>query len=139
MMRRPPRSTRTDTLFPYTALFRSGLGAGIAGVELEADVHFPVGRLGTVRRGHEIAVAAVPDPGHLSTGRRGRQRLRLLSTGVVGRDEVTVDDCFGSPGCHGERQERYQVGPVLLPRGAAEPPSRAHTGRASGRERVWQE
>src|SRR3546814_16694617 len=24
MMRRPPRSTRTDTLFPYTTLFRSG-------------------------------------------------------------------------------------------------------------------
>src|SRR3546814_13262552 len=24
MIRRPPRSTRTDTLFPFTALFRSG-------------------------------------------------------------------------------------------------------------------
>src|SRR3546814_14588090 len=31
MIRRPPRSTRTDTLFPYTTLFRSlhgDLGAG---------------------------------------------------------------------------------------------------------------
>src|SRR3546814_2438339 len=27
MRRRPPRSTRTDTLFPYTTLFRSGTGA----------------------------------------------------------------------------------------------------------------
>src|SRR3546814_4791061 len=26
MIRRPPRSTRTDTLFPYTTLFRSGRG-----------------------------------------------------------------------------------------------------------------
>src|SRR3546814_6121062 len=26
MIRRPPRSTRTDTLFPYTTLFRSGYG-----------------------------------------------------------------------------------------------------------------
>src|SRR3546814_12262003 len=26
MIRRPPRSTRTDTLFPYTTLFRSGDG-----------------------------------------------------------------------------------------------------------------
>src|SRR3546814_14289629 len=25
MVRRPPRSTRTDTLFPYTTLFRSGI------------------------------------------------------------------------------------------------------------------
>src|SRR3546814_8594994 len=27
MIRRPPRSTRTDTLFPYTTLFRSGVHA----------------------------------------------------------------------------------------------------------------
>src|SRR3546814_9894239 len=30
MIRRPPRSTRTDTLFPYTTLFRSGEEAEIA-------------------------------------------------------------------------------------------------------------
>src|SRR3546814_9136977 len=28
MIRRPPRSTRTDTLFPYTALFRSRISLG---------------------------------------------------------------------------------------------------------------
>src|SRR3546814_3158756 len=28
MIRRPPRSTRTDTLFPYTSLFRSPLDLG---------------------------------------------------------------------------------------------------------------
>src|SRR3546814_3836907 len=27
MIRRPPRSTRTDTLFPYTTLFRSSTGS----------------------------------------------------------------------------------------------------------------
>src|SRR3546814_6568820 len=31
MIRRPPRSTRTDTLFPYTTLFRSMLLAGYHG------------------------------------------------------------------------------------------------------------
>src|SRR3546814_16035908 len=30
MIRRPPRSTRTDTLFPYTTLFRSALVRSIA-------------------------------------------------------------------------------------------------------------
>src|SRR3546814_5120743 len=30
MIRRPPRSTRTDTLFPYTTLFRSMLSADSA-------------------------------------------------------------------------------------------------------------
>src|SRR3546814_19401450 len=34
MLRRPPRSTRTDTLFPYTPLFRSGVGHALRhGVE----------------------------------------------------------------------------------------------------------
>src|SRR3546814_10885889 len=43
MIRRPPRSTRTDTLFPYTTLFRSG-GDQVAeavlvdGVDLLGDV-----------------------------------------------------------------------------------------------------
>src|SRR3546814_3029083 len=57
MLRRPPRSTRTDTLFPYTTLFRSesdvwiqtaGIGlssekarrlrdAGVAGLSLSLD------------------------------------------------------------------------------------------------------
>src|SRR3546814_7072427 len=31
MIRRPPRSTRTDTLFPYTTLFRSAAARGAAG------------------------------------------------------------------------------------------------------------
>src|SRR3546814_12243729 len=32
MLRRPPRSTRTDTLFPYTTLFRSVLTACLGGI-----------------------------------------------------------------------------------------------------------
>src|SRR3546814_18872046 len=32
MIRRPPRSTRTDTLFPYTTLFRAAAGAADGGL-----------------------------------------------------------------------------------------------------------
>src|SRR3546814_16044978 len=32
MIRRPPRSTRTDTLFPYTTLFRSDAGVTVRDV-----------------------------------------------------------------------------------------------------------
>src|SRR3546814_14573517 len=52
MIRRPPRSTRTDTLFPYTTLFRSlrqhaavvdedpvGGPAALAAVELADQLH----------------------------------------------------------------------------------------------------
>src|SRR3546814_10756277 len=40
MIRRPPRSTRTDTLFPYTTLFRSHAcaGAPAAGDPLPLDL-----------------------------------------------------------------------------------------------------
>src|SRR3546814_18947505 len=34
MIRRPPRSTRTDTLFPYTTLFRSFFWRGAEGVDV---------------------------------------------------------------------------------------------------------
>src|SRR3546814_14727672 len=34
MIRRPPRSTRTDTLFPYTTLFRSPVMRALTGDEL---------------------------------------------------------------------------------------------------------
>src|SRR3546814_11683976 len=38
MIRRPPRSTRTDTLFPYTTLFRSSNWQAIPG-GLKLGVH----------------------------------------------------------------------------------------------------
>src|SRR3546814_19446447 len=38
MIRRPPRSTRTDTLFPYTTLFRSGAGDDAIRGGAKADV-----------------------------------------------------------------------------------------------------
>src|SRR3546814_8055623 len=37
MIRRPPRSTRTDTLFPYTTLFRS-LAEALAGTLVESAI-----------------------------------------------------------------------------------------------------
>src|SRR3546814_6581342 len=42
MIRRPPRSTRTDTLFPYTTLFRSDdigavVGQALAGIKDRAE------------------------------------------------------------------------------------------------------
>src|SRR3546814_11722095 len=37
MIRRPPRSTRTDTLFPYTTLFRSPAHAARSGSGADVD------------------------------------------------------------------------------------------------------
>src|SRR3546814_14250777 len=56
MIRRPPRSTRTDTLFPYTTLFRSCQTSGTA-----AHCHESGPR--TIPRGRELG------PGAASTTR----------------------------------------------------------------------
>src|SRR3546814_9883662 len=69
MIRRPPRSTRTDTLVPYTTLFRSG--GGKRGVVLQrfadqrvelrvAERRPPVlrGECGVAERGRSEAAAA---------------------------------------------------------------------------------
>src|SRR3546814_4426420 len=39
MIRRPPRSTRTDTLFPYTTLFRSSREPRTIDRRLDAEAH----------------------------------------------------------------------------------------------------
>src|SRR3546814_7548175 len=66
MIRRPPRSTRTDTLFPYTTLFRSEHVVGIGALQQRVvpepvghPVH-PAGRVavgvGGARRHHRVRV-----------------------------------------------------------------------------------
>src|SRR3546814_6800257 len=69
MIRRPPRSTRTDTLFPYTTLFRSGGEAHAA----EAD-------------GHTAGPTFGPDHAGLVAGVDRQQRLPAAGGGVVEDD-----------------------------------------------------
>src|SRR3546814_20825241 len=74
MIRRPPRSTRTDTLFPYTTLFRS-----------HGEEPLEPGR-GVLR---PLALIAVRQQHHQT---RHAQPFRL-----AGRDEL-VDDDLGAVG-----------------------------------------
>src|SRR3546814_17585555 len=79
MRRRPPRSTRTDTLFPYTTLFRSELDgaaalvAGALGGLEHPDDPADVGGVDLERLAQEEVVneVAVERPG---LGRQRRQR-----------------------------------------------------------------
>src|SRR3546814_3852969 len=82
MIRRPPRSTRTDTLFPYTTLFRSARGRGLA---VGQNAAFLRGRRGGDRRAcrrrrggdrrQARAVAAVDPRYRVSWARARRPRL----------------------------------------------------------------
>src|SRR3546814_1923799 len=57
MIRRPPRSTRTDTLFPYTTLFRS---APYLGAVTRPFVRI-VGAIGALRQRRAAAVLEIID------------------------------------------------------------------------------
>src|SRR3546814_1418387 len=51
MIRRPTRSTRTDTLCPYTTLFRSHLGTGYFGGFLPLIASFIIAKTGNAYAG----------------------------------------------------------------------------------------
>src|SRR3546814_11055060 len=92
MIRRPPGSTRTDTLFPYTTLFRSGddgVGAVLQGI---CEQELQLARL----------VAAEAEPGAVVTldqqarppQRRGQPRQFFQGRGEMGE---------GAPRYRGQR------------------------------------
>src|SRR3546814_17953478 len=56
MIRRPPRSTRTDTLFPYTTLFRSACGTTNRVPEGKMSADAKCGRCGIALRNGEPAI-----------------------------------------------------------------------------------
>src|SRR3546814_801394 len=91
MIRRPPRSTRTDTLFPYTTLFRSarlveaarlrpGPGAGVR-AHLRGHGH-PLARVRAVRGpggpGDPVPAVALPPHAHGDADHRLPPRHRRL-------------------------------------------------------------
>src|SRR3546814_7415455 len=92
MIRRPPRSTRTDTLFPYTTLFRSASNAHCARV---------VSHLERRRRGDRGAAGGRARADRPVAARRaGRGHCRLV--------RAARDDALDRPAAvAGERSEEH--------------------------------
>src|SRR3546814_6324195 len=84
MLRRPPRSTRTDTLFPYTTLFRSleaelvaqRAAAVVPGVGREHDAHL------ATRHGH-VDLGTLEARAQAIGERRRRLATASLVTGLL--------------------------------------------------------
>src|SRR3546814_12135670 len=105
MIRRPPRSTRTDTLFPYTTLFRSR--------QRRRPVRAPAARPGGAPRTRPVRARAGRSR-HPARSARGLATAATLSGGpgltlCLGRDfprpcrpesgEGTVSTATGIPRC----------------------------------------
>src|SRR3546814_7154810 len=68
MIRRPPRSTRTDTLFPYTTLFRSNSEVTLA--EIQPGNFFIVGG--------QLAYVAASTDAFTTQYERADRRVRVI-------------------------------------------------------------
>src|SRR3546814_244429 len=107
MRRRPPRSTRTDTLFPYTTLFRSkAASAVVAGTRVQLDrarIVAPIGgRIGkssvtqgalvTANQAAALATVQQLDPIYVDVTQSSSELLRLrreLAAGNLERNGPT--------------------------------------------------
>src|SRR3546814_17582226 len=121
MIRRPPRSTRTDTLFPYTTLFRSALRRRAAIIADHLEFHLLTQRLERpvepadeavefnrrgARAGGEIGVRAPQQEGilriRIGVARQSRDasvaRLGLQERGVDQEEAVAMGGIGGAAG-----------------------------------------
>src|SRR3546814_7068131 len=87
MILRPPRSTRTDTLFPYTTLFRSDRP------EDDAGIAYPDGRLGYDRH----AVAGTHEPNQVLAASEMLIDVRQVPVGCHPGDEAVVGEGSAFP------------------------------------------
>src|SRR3546814_6511360 len=115
MIRRPPRSTRTDTLFPYTTLFRSLPNAPFALSTPEGDplphgivtrdlIHAFYNNQLQINGGRNDGFVAWGDSGALVMGHYGDNaaNLRLWQ---IARDFTLCDNFF--MGAFGGRSEEH--------------------------------
>src|SRR3546814_4720648 len=94
MIRRPPRSTRTDTLFPYTTLFRS----------IDEQAREAAGT------GLEIGIAHAPAGGRLEHGAGAVGREMLLQQGIeIGHRMALPDDAARSEEHTSELQSLMRI------------------------------
>src|SRR3546814_2120900 len=106
MIRRPPRSTRTDTLFPYTTLFRS------AAIEQHAFIAVDVGdlALGAGGRGETRVVGEIAGFGVKLTDVDYRRPDGAIENGECdGLAGIRIGECSGlfAGGHKGTRSEEH--------------------------------
>src|SRR3546814_4213814 len=122
MIRRPPRSTRTDTLFPYTTLFRSGAGGGEPPVSTKGKARsigscpsLPGGGRRANPQRQSSTVAGEPGVAHLLSCRAPPRRIELMRAEARERMIEPLER-----GAHERRDIRGESPAILGPNRAVE-------------------
>src|SRR3546814_13026684 len=144
MLPRPPRSTRTDTLFPYTTLFRSGEPQAAVRTEVLLRCEVVDVGLGDVQVDAACGARPIDHREGTSIALHARHGRGDPGGGLVVRPRVDVDALDGLGGGPGARPGLAHVGglqPRRLRRAgclAADTAEDAalQSGRAGGREGV---
>src|SRR3546814_2284246 len=84
-IRRPPRSTRTDTLFPYTTLFRSYFVAGVALGAPDRAIAFsvPTGNFGNIYAAYGAGRMGLPVAQLIVGSNRNDILTRFFDSGTM--------------------------------------------------------
>src|SRR3546814_18940721 len=98
MIRRPPRSTRTDTLFPYTTLFRSD-GAAVTGVAAGMSAAAVSGNVGAALGGSYGSLTLTAGGGYTYTLNNGHAAVQALGVGEALTETFTdtITEGDGAP------------------------------------------
>src|SRR3546814_20910530 len=96
MIRRPPRSTRTDTLFPYTTLFRSQLRRRQSARQARREIHAAAGRGGDAR--NDIARTMIAEAGLAALWFAAALALLQLVLAAIGVRATRVSVADGARG-----------------------------------------
>src|SRR3546814_11142093 len=116
MIRRPPGATRTDTLFPYTTLFRSP-----GEVEIARDEDADAGSLPDAERRRNLRRRHRRVPAGKRTGQRDDHRIPRRARGEIAADQ--------------HRRLEEGAGEALAEMAVALGPEPPDSGRASCREK----
>src|SRR3546814_16796524 len=108
MIRRPPRSTRTDTLFPYTTLFRSVVG------DPQADV---VPALQARQVLHRLAPRAHVQRFHVDSALTVHRLDRVGDQGIEGAHDLLAVNANGPESDRGDGLQRHRPRPPRPERG----------------------
>src|SRR3546814_20931887 len=116
MIRRPPRSTRTDTLCPYTTLFRAcGIGRPFgANIDSRRCTLEHIEMLGpfSQRRNRLDACSPGADQPHIFVGQI-RQTARLVATSIIIIPTTGVES-IPLEGLNASDAPQFRIGPLDL-------------------------